>query len=84
MANQPAPDKQMLSVRIARALYLRLVKQAKRRRMSLADLTRCSLQEAAADVELTPEDHARIAGETRAHAFRRARKEDVPGVIEKK
>jgi len=61
----------MLSVRITRALYLRLLKQATCRRMSLADLTRSSLQEIAAGVELTPEDHAKIARETRAVSSRR-------------
>jgi len=71
MPNKPAADKRMFSVRITRELYRRLVKQARRKEVPLSALVRDALQNAAAGVELTPQDLAQIACETRAAQTKR-------------
>ena len=73
MPSQPSPDKQMLSVRIKRAEYLRLVKQARRNKMDLADFVRHLIQKATEDIELTPEDYEKIAADIRAYINRQTR-----------
>lgn len=71
MPNQPAPDKDVLSVRIPRTLKRRLEKQAERKEMTLSQFVEWLLNEAVKNTELTPDDYNQIAEET-ARAIKRA------------
>ena len=65
MPSQPSPSKRMISIRVPRTLYLRLTKQARQHRESMADYLRDCLQNITEDIELTPQEQEQIAHETR-------------------
>ena len=66
MANQPAPDKTMLALRIPRTLKVRIEKAAKHHNMSVTDYVLFVLNRETQNVELTPDDYRRIAQEIEA------------------
>jgi len=63
MANQGAPDKIHLTMRIPIALRKRLQRLAKKRGETLTDVVLSVLQKAVKDIELSPADYREIAAE---------------------
>lgn len=63
MPNQPDPDKAMLALRIPRALKARVVKAAKRHKMTMSEYVVWLLTRETHDIELTEHDYRKIAKE---------------------
>jgi hypothetical protein len=66
MPNQHAPDKAPIALYIPRTLKERVRKEAKAKGMSITDFVEWLLWSAVKNVELTDEDHRRIADEIQA------------------
>ena len=66
MPNQHAPDKAPIALYIPRTLKERVRKGAKEKGMSITDFVEWILYAAVKNVELTDEDHIRIAEEIQA------------------
>lgn len=62
--NQHSPDKICVSAWVSRTVHARLVKEGKRRGMSLTEFVEHLYNHAVKDVELTPQDYRRIADQT--------------------
>lgn len=74
VANQPAPDKEVVSFRITRHLKRRLDILAKKREQSLTELVENLMTSATRNVELSPDDYRQIAEAT--ERARAGKKED--------
>jgi hypothetical protein len=61
MPNQPAPDKEVLSFKVNRALKARIVKLAKRRGETMSETIVSILANATQDIQLTAEEYQEIA-----------------------
>lgn len=73
MANSPAPDKVVISLRITRTLMKRLEKVAEVRKEPPARTAIHMLDDATENVTLTKEEYEEIARETEAAALRKRR-----------
>jgi macrodomain Ter protein organizer (MatP/YcbG family) len=61
MPNQPAPDKEVLSFKVNRALKARIVKLSKRRGETMSETIVSILTHATQDVQLSAEEYQEIA-----------------------
>ena len=66
MPDQPAADKDTITIRVSRALKKRLQKLAERRRESLTDVVIAFIEKAVRGVELTAQDYQEIAADVAA------------------
>lgn len=64
VANEPAPDKEVVSFRISRALKRRLEKLATARKVTLTELVESLMTTATTNVILTADDYREIAEAT--------------------
>jgi len=63
MPDQPAADKDTITIRVSRALKKRLQKLAERRNESLTDVVLGFIEKAVRGVELTAQDYKQIAAD---------------------
>lgn len=63
MANQPAPDKKHLTLRMPRVLHARLKKLAKKRGETVTEVALSIMHKAVDSIELTPAEFRQIADE---------------------
>jgi hypothetical protein len=61
MPNQPAPDKEVLSFKVNRALKARIVKLAKRRGETMSETIVSILSNATQDIQLSAEEYQEIS-----------------------
>lgn len=85
MANQPSPDKRVLSIRIPRTLYLKLSILAEKYGLALSEVCTVIFEKETENIELTAEHYEQIAREIRtARASAGARKPRNQSTVEGK